>query len=114
MTLLAVMVGAAIGAPLRFLVERWLTRPSGPPWGLFAVNVAGSAVAGVVAARATGDLRVLLLVGLCGTLTTFSGYSWASVRLWSQERPAFWVTVLGMPVACVGVCAAAWSLAMPG
>lgn len=114
MTLLAVMVGAAVGAPLRYLVERWLARPTGPPWGLFAVNVAGSALAGVVAARITGDLRVLLLVGLCGTLTTFSGYSWSGVRLWPQERGAFWVTVLGMPLACVGACAAAWSLATLG
>ncbi len=111
MTVLAVVLGAAVGAPLRYLVERWLMRPSGPPWGLFAVNVAGSALAGAVVALATGDLRTLLLVGLCGPFTTFSGYSWASVRLWPDERGAFWITVLGMPIACVAAAWAAWALA---
>jgi hypothetical protein len=33
------------------------------------------------------------------------------VRLWPDERGAFWITVLGMPVACVAAAWAAWSLA---
>ncbi len=53
MTWLCVALGAALGAPLRFLVSGWLDgrrllRPGsaeglrgGLPWGTLAVNVAG-------------------------------------------------------------------------
>ena len=118
MTWLAVVVGAAVGAPLRFLVDQWVTertaRPGGAgvfPWGLLAVNVSGSAVAGVVVALATGDLRGLLLVGLCGAYTTFSGYAWETTRLWPQARAAFWASVVVMPAACVAAFLLAWRFA---
>jgi CrcB protein len=118
MTWLAVVVGAAAGAPLRFLVDRWLTertaRPGGAgafPWGLLAVNASGSALAGAVIALATGDLRVLLLVGLCGAYTTFSGYAWETVRLWPEARVAFWASVALLPTACVSAFMLAWRIA---
>lgn len=117
MTWLAVVVGAAAGAPLRFLVDRWVTertaRPIGAgtfPWGLLVVNVSGSAAAGVVVALATGDLRVLLLVGLCGAYTTFSGYAWETTRLWPQARVAFWASVAVVPAACVAAFMLAWRI----
>ncbi len=118
MTWLAVLVGGAVGAPLRFVVDRAVTRrvagvepPREFPWGLLTVNGVGSALAGVVLATTAGDLRVLLLVGLCGSLTTFSGFAWEADRLWSTARSAFWAAVLVMPVACTGLFLAAWQLA---
>ena len=42
--LLWVALGAAVGAPVRYLVDRWLNVGRTFPWGTFAVNVAGSFV----------------------------------------------------------------------
>ena len=78
----AVAMGAAIGAPLRFATERWFLARTGDefPWGTLIVNVVGSAVLGAVlaVARTSGlsELVVTLIAtGFCGALTTFSGFS---------------------------------------
>ena len=113
MTWVAVLAAAAVGAPLRFLLDRWVTeRTAGAsgwrlfPWGLLSVNVLGSAVAGVVLATASGVTRTLLLVGLCGAFTTFSGFAWEAERLRESSRSVFWWAVTVMPLACL---AAFWT-----
>jgi len=74
---LLVALGAAVGAPARFLVER---RMHGAyPWGTFLVNVVGSALLGaLVGANVEGGLDerwvVLVGTGFCGALTTFGGF----------------------------------------
>ena len=98
----AVVVGAAIGAPARFLVERALGRA-----GLILVNVLGSALAGVAAALASGALRTFLLVGLCGAFTTFSGFAHAVL---GERRPGpRSALALVLPLACVAAFALAWA-----
>lgn len=79
MTALLVVAGAAVGAPARFLVDRWARRHSsaGTILGTLIVNVVGSLVLGVVAALsrdpgAPSWLLPLVGVGFCGALTTFS------------------------------------------
>lgn len=77
-------LGAAIGAPLRYLVDvaigRW--HDSVFPWGTLAVNVVGSFLAGVLlAAMGDGALRDGALVGFCGALTTYSTFSYETLRL---------------------------------
>lgn len=112
---LAVLIGGAVGAPLRFLIDRSVTsRTAGVgllpevPWGLVVVNALGSAIAGVLLATTTGELRVLLITGVCGALTTFSGFAWETHRLWSVRRPAFWVTIVLIPVTCVAAFLLTW------
>jgi CrcB protein len=78
---LLVALGAALGAPLRFVVERRLA--SSYPWGTWVVNVVGSAVLGATAgyvstlATATSAASLVALVGtgFCGSLTTFGGFA---------------------------------------
>jgi fluoride ion exporter CrcB/FEX len=65
------------------------------------VNVLGSAIAGAAFALTTGSLRVFLLVGLCGSLTTFSGFGWEMHQLWSRSRSTFVVALPVMTASCI-------------
>ncbi|MFM1967861.1 MAG: putative fluoride ion transporter CrcB [Actinomycetota bacterium] len=67
--LLAVAIGGALGS-----LVRYLTVPKGDEVALFAVNIAGVVVAGLVAFRFTKNelLRIALIPGFAGGLTTFS------------------------------------------
>ena len=84
MTLLLVALGAAIGAPARYLTDRLLRDRHGSafPWGTFASNVAGCALLGfLVALPARTGLMAFAGTGFCGALTTYSTFGYETVRL---------------------------------
>ncbi|KGN30907.1 hypothetical protein N802_05785 [Knoellia sinensis KCTC 19936] len=75
MNSLLVAAGAAVGAPMRFLVSHWLhTRFAATPiTGTLTVNVLGSLILGLlVGAAVDGSWMALLGTGFCGAFTTFS------------------------------------------
>ncbi|WP_207454992.1 fluoride efflux transporter FluC [Herbiconiux sp. SYSU D00978] len=82
MIALVTVVAAALGAVLRQLVTVALPAP----WGVLAVNAVGSALAGAVVAIAPADLRLVLVTGLAGGLTTFSTFSLETVELALEGR----------------------------
>lgn len=88
MTIVLVLAGGAVGAPLRYLTDLFIQsrHDSVFPWGTLTVNVIGSFVLGglgssVADAGAPTWLLTLVGTGLCGALTTFSTFGVETVRL---------------------------------
>ncbi|GAA0927604.1 fluoride efflux transporter CrcB [Pseudonocardia zijingensis] len=114
-----VALGAAVGAPLRYLVDRAVrSRYRGRfPWGTFAVNVAGSAVLGALtgAVVALPDgvvpaaVQAVLGTGFCGALTTYSTFGYETVTLVEKRAPVTAVVyVVGSVVAGLLAAALSW------
>jgi CrcB protein len=109
-TVLLVAVGAAVGAPLRYLVDRAVQgrHDSLFPWGTFAVNVAGSFLLGLLAAaglHTPGPVMAALGTGLCGALTTYSTFGYETVRL-LHDRARLLATLNVMASIVAGLGAA--------
>ena len=108
---LAVALGGAIGAPLRFLIDARVTQATAAgkhrdfPWGLLIVNAVGSLAIGIAYASIDGHWRAVIATGACGALTTYSGYALFVHRTWTSDRAAAWCAVIAMPVVCVSACA---------
>jgi CrcB protein len=93
---LLVIAGAVVGAPLRYLTDRAVQarHDSLFPWGTFAVNVVGCLVLGLVGGAAangaaSAHVQLLLGTGLCGALTTYSTFSYETLRL-AQDGAGFY------------------------
>jgi CrcB protein len=119
MTALLVMLGAAVGAPLRYLTDRAVQarHDSVFPWGTFTVNIAGSFILGILikgsAAHAVpSTVGALLGTGLCGALTTYSTFGYETVRLLEDRIRAYAVLnvaasiVAGLGAAFCGIAVA--------
>ena len=88
MTWLWLCLGAALGAPARYLTDRVIQSRHDTlfPWGTFTVNVAGSLILGLLLGVATHRPVSPALVagvgtGFCGALTTYSTFGYETVRL---------------------------------
>jgi len=91
LTWLAVAGGGALGSMARFWVTGAITALTGPqfPYGTLLINVLGSLVIGGVAGVTLTpermgmhpDLRIFLMVGICGGFTTFSAFSLQTLEL---------------------------------
>jgi CrcB protein len=109
---LLVACGAMIGAPLRFLADRALTRwiPARFPWGTFAVNIVGSLILGVIAAAANPSVATLVGTGFCGALTTYSTFSYETFALIEgRDRLIGAANVVGSVVVGVAAATAGWA-----
>lgn len=83
-TVLLIALGAAVGAPLRYLTDRAVQARFGSalPWGTLTVNVAGSLLlGGVLAVPAGPAVSALVGTGFCGALTTWSTFGYETLRL---------------------------------
>lgn len=112
MTVLLVALGAAAGAPLRYLTDRALQARHGTtfPWGTLTVNVAGSLLLGFLAGLpASTGVTALLGTGFCGALTTYSTFSYDTLRL-TQGGERLVALLYVVVSLCAGMGAAAIGL----
>ena len=90
-TYLWIALGGALGSMARYastnLVAGWLGGHF--PWGTLVINVLGSFVIGIFGAMTgpggrlfvSNDLRLFVMVGICGGYTTFSSFSLQTLDL---------------------------------
>ena len=110
---LLICAGGAIGTGLRYLTAglaaRWLGADF--PYGTLIVNVVGSFLIGLIQQIGLTTLlipdtaRLFLTVGIMGGLTTYSSFSYETLRLveggaWGQA----WINVLVTTALCLAVC----------
>lgn len=88
LTWVAFLVAGAVGAPTRFLLDGWVQGRTGGayPWGTFVINVTGSFLLGVLTGLSLyhgvpAAWKTVLGSGFCGAYTTFSTFTFESVRL---------------------------------
>jgi CrcB protein len=111
--LILICLGGAIGTGLRYvtsgLAARWLGADF--PYGTLIVNLVGSFLIGLIQQIGIASLlipdttRLFLTVGIMGGLTTYSSFSYETIRLaqmgaWGEA----WVNVLATTALCLGVC----------
>jgi fluoride exporter len=110
---LLVAAGGALGSALRYVVALVALAWLGPgfPWGTLAVNLVGSFLIGLVQQAATEALvigeeaRLFLTTGVMGGLTTYSAFSYESVRLFETGAAwQAWLNIVVTTAACLTVC----------
>jgi len=116
---IAFLVAAAIGAPLRYELDGLVgQRVDGVfPWGILLINVAGSFLLGLLTGlglhHGLGKTpRLVLGTGFCGAFTTFSTFSFETVRLLEAGDLREAVGNVGLTLL-LGAGAAALGLAIP-
>jgi len=96
MKIFYVAIFGGCGCVARYLVSGWVYAlfGRGLPWGTLAVNVLGSFLLGFLldlnlrSALFSPDVRIGLTVGFMGGFTTFSTFSFETVRL--LEEGSWW------------------------
>lgn len=85
---LVVFFGAGVGGVARYAIGGFIQQAAGStfPWGTLFINVTGSLLLGFLyvlleGTAASPQWRALLGIGFCGGYTTFSTFSYETVRL---------------------------------
>jgi CrcB protein len=121
-----VALGSAIGGVTRYLVGGWVQQRSGTtfPVQTLLINVSGSFLLGLVQRYAlettalSPEVRTMLTIGVLGGYTTFSTFSYETLRLAEEgdwRRASAYIVlsvVLSIAAALVGVAAARELLAL--
>ncbi|GIW74929.1 MAG: putative fluoride ion transporter CrcB [Phycisphaerales bacterium] len=118
-----VALGGALGASLRYGVARgalalWPGHRLSLPMSTLAVNVAGCLMVGLVLpvllarehAGGTHHVRLFVVVGLLGALTTFSTFGAETLAFWRDGKPAVALAsvALHLLLGLMAVAAGAW------
>ena len=117
---LAISVAAIVGANLRYLLSRLAAREFGPifPYGTLAINIVGSFIVGLFVIWTTERVlvdprwRLLVVVGFCGSFTTFSSYAFETMSYFEQGQWGLMLTnVFANNLLCLGAALGGMALA---
>ena len=123
LTVLAICIGASLGALARWGLGVWLTPGGLLPWGTLAANLVGGYLIGVAIAafqvmpQLDPVWRLLLITGFLGGLTTFSSFSAEVVEFLMAGRYGLALLTAGLHVlgsltmTVLGLKSLAWWLA---
>ena len=73
MSVIYVILGAAMGAPARFAIDQYIRRFTRKPYGIFIVNILGSFLLGIVF-NSNEHAQDLFAIGFAGAFTTWSTF----------------------------------------
>jgi CrcB protein len=117
---LIVSLGAIVGAYSRYVFSRMAAKMLGTafPYGTLIINLTGSAIVGFFMIWATERAlldprwRLLVVIGFCGSLTTFSSYAFETMAYFEQGQWALMFgNVLTNNLLCLGGALAGMALA---
>ena|SRR5579862_3749848 len=91
---LAISIAAIVGANLRYILSRLTARELGPvfPYGTLFINIAGSFIVGLFLIWTTERVlidphwRLVVVIGFCGSFTTFSSYAFETMAYFEQGQ----------------------------
>lgn len=112
MTMVLIALGAAVGAPARYLTDRVIRSryPTLFPWGTVVVNVLASLILGALLAAQAGErLTALVGTGFCGALSTYSAFGYETLAL--GRHGARWLAAGNVAlslVAGIGAAGLGW------
>jgi CrcB protein len=107
---LAISVAAIVGANLRYLLSRLAARELGPifPYGTLFINIVGSFIVGFFVIWTTERVlidprwRLLVVIGFCGSFTTFSSYAFETMAYFEQGQWALMIAnILSNNILCL-------------
>jgi CrcB protein len=119
MRFVLICLGGAVGTGARYLLGGAVARWAGPdfPYGTLLINVLGSLLIGVVQQVGLSTLlipdtlRVVLAIGVMGGFTTYSSFSYETIRLLEAGSwLAAGLYILLTTALCLAGCAAGLSL----
>jgi fluoride exporter len=91
---LAISIAAIVGANLRYIISRFAVKELGPvfPYGTLVINIIGSFIVGWFVIWTTERVlidprwRLLVVIGFCGSFTTFSSYAFESMAFFERGQ----------------------------
>lgn len=115
MSYLWVMVGSGLGGVLRFIIGKLalpLDAVAGFPIGTVLINIIGSFVIGYFGTltlhsgkyAVSENMRIFVMIGICGGFTTFSSFS---LQTFDLARSGAWGRALANIIVSVVLCVAA-------
>ncbi|HET9408376.1 MAG TPA: fluoride efflux transporter CrcB [Candidatus Sulfotelmatobacter sp.] len=116
----AISVAAIVGANLRYLLSRLAAKELGPvfPYGTLFINIVGSFIVGWFVIWTTERVlidprwRLLVVVGFCGSFTTFSSYAFETMAYFEQGQWALMAAnIASNNLLCLGGALAGMAVA---
>ena len=117
---LTISLAAIVGANFRYFLSRLAAREFGPvfPAGTLIINVLGSFIVGFFVVWTSERVlldprwRLLVVVGFCGSFTTFSSYAFETMSYFEQGHWGLMLAnMFGNNLLCLGAALAGMALA---